>query len=96
KEIGLRKALGARPRDILIQFLFESVILSLVGGAIGILIGWGVAILGTQQVAALTLTVDLDAILLATIVSTGIGLIFGLFPANRAARMNPIDALNFE
>jgi len=96
KEIGLRKALGARPRDILLQFLFESTILSLVGGAIGILIGWGVAVIGTAQVAALTLTVDLDAILLATTVSTAIGLIFGLFPANRAARMNPIDALNFE
>ncbi len=96
QEIGLRKALGAQPRDILVQFLFESVILSLVGGAIGILVGWVVAIVGTQQVAALTLTVDLDAVLLATLVSTGIGIIFGLFPANRAARMNPIDALRFE
>ncbi|MEM6528394.1 MAG: FtsX-like permease family protein, partial [Chloroflexota bacterium] len=96
QEIGLRKALGAKPRDILVQFLFESVILSLVGGAIGVLIGWGVAVLGTAQVDALTLTVDMDAVLVATLVSTGIGLIFGLFPANRAARMNPIDALNFE
>lgn len=96
KEIGLRKALGAQPRDILIQFLFESVILSLIGGLIGIFIGWAVAQIGTSQVEALTLTVDLDAIILATGVSSFVGVFFGLFPSWRASRMNPIDALQFE
>jgi putative ABC transport system permease protein len=95
-EIGLRKALGAQPLDIMIQFLFESVLLSLVGGLIGILLGWLVAIVGTNAVEALTITISPDAILLATGVSTAIGVFFGLFPASRAARMTPIDALRSE
>ena len=96
QEIGLRKAMGAQPRDILVQFLFESILLSLIGGAIGIGLGWLVAYVGTHQVEQLTLTVDVDAVLLATAVSTFIGVAFGLFPANRAARMHPIDALRYE
>lgn len=96
KEIGLRKALGAQPRDILLQFLFESVLLSLLGGFVGILVGWMVAVTGTQLIDQLTLRVDPDAVLLATLVSTIVGVGFGLFPANRAARMSPIDALRFE
>jgi len=95
-EIGLRKALGAQPVDIMVQFLFESVLLSLVGGVIGIAIGWIVAIVGTNSVDALTITIELDAILIATGVSTAIGVFFGLFPASRAARMTPIDALRSE
>ncbi len=95
-EIGLRKALGAQPVDIMVQFLFESVLLSLVGGVIGIAIGWIVAIIGTNSFDALTITIELDAILIATGVSTAIGVFFGLFPASRAARMTPIDALRSE
>jgi putative ABC transport system permease protein len=95
-EIGLRKALGARPRDILLQFLLESIILCLFGGAIGLLIGYGVAAAGTALVKQLTLSVDTDAVIVAIGVSSGVGLFFGIFPANRAARMNPIDALRFE
>jgi len=93
KEIGLRKAIGARPADILTQFLFESLALSMLGGAIGIMLGAAIAWIGTVTVSQLYLTVDPDAVALATIVSSMIGIGFGLFPANRAANMNPIDAL---
>jgi putative ABC transport system permease protein len=96
REIGLRKAVGAKPRDILTQFLIESVVLSLLGGAVGIALGWSIGALGSALVPDLPLAVRPDAIILATVVSSFIGIFFGLFPANRAARMNPIDALRFE
>jgi putative ABC transport system permease protein len=96
KEIGLRKAMGAEPTDILLQFLLESTTLSLIGGAIGVGIGWLFAQAGTSIISALTLSVDLDAVLVATIVSSLVGIGFGAFPAWQAARMHPIDALNFE
>jgi putative ABC transport system permease protein len=96
QEIGLRKAVGAEPSDILWQFLFESTVLSLIGGVIGILIGWAFAEAGTSLVSALTLTVDVDAVIVATAVSAMVGIGFGLFPAWRAARMHPIDALSHE
>ncbi|MBE2268924.1 MAG: ABC transporter permease [Anaerolinea sp.] len=96
REIGLRKAVGARGSDILLQFLIESVILSVIGGAVGIALGAGLAFLGGQLVPDLRLTITPDAVLLATAVSTFIGVFFGLYPASRAARMRPIDALRFE
>ena len=96
QEIGLRKAVGAEPTDILLQFLMESTLLSLIGGIIGILIGWGFATAGTNLISQLTLTLDIDAVLVATLVSSAVGIGFGLFPAWRAAQMNPIDALRFE
>ncbi len=96
REIGLRKAVGAQPRAILLQFLFESIILSLAGGAIGVAIGAGIAGLGNLLVPDLTLQVSAGAISLATIVCITIGVGFGIYPANRAARMNPIDALRYE
>jgi putative ABC transport system permease protein len=96
REIGLRKAIGAKRRDILIQFLVEAMTLSLVGGAIGILIGVG----GAAAVSAISNqfqpSVSPITVLLATGVSAMVGLIAGLYPALRAARMNPIEALRHE
>jgi putative ABC transport system permease protein len=100
REIGLRKAIGARKRDILIQFLTESAFLSLIGGVIGIGLGWLIAF-GVGQVAKASGTpfnpsVGWDAILLATLFSTAVGLFFGLYPANRAANLEPVEALRYE
>ncbi len=100
REIGLRKALGARKRDILIQFLTESSLLSLIGGIIGILFGWFIAYI-VGQIAAATNTdftpiVGGDAILLATLFSAAVGLFFGIYPASRAANLEPVEALRYE
>lgn len=95
-EIGLRKAVGARAADILTQFLIESVILSLLGGALGIVVGWLASVIGTALIPDLTLTLSLDVILLATGVSTFVGVFFGFYPAWRASRMSPLEALRFE
>ncbi|MBI3175497.1 MAG: ABC transporter permease [Chloroflexi bacterium] len=100
REIGLRKALGARKRDILIQFLTESSLLSLIGGLIGIGLGWLIAFI-VGRVAAATGTVfnprvGLDAVLLATLFSAAVGLFFGIYPANRAAGLEPVEALRYE
>jgi len=100
REIGLRKALGARKRDILIQFLTESSLLSLIGGIIGILFGWFIAyIVGRIAAAtntAFTPVVGGDAILLATLFSAAVGLFFGIYPASRAANLEPVEALRYE
>ncbi len=100
REIGLRKAIGARKRDILIQFLSESALLSLIGGLVGIAVGWLIAF-GVGEVARanntpFTPSIGLDAILLATLFSTAVGLFFGLYPANRAANLEPVEALRYE
>jgi len=100
KEIGLRKAVGARKKDILVQFLTESILLSLFGGIIGIIFGWIIsAVVGRIASASGTPfspTVGIDAILLATIFSTAVGLFFGIYPANRAAGLEPVEALRYE
>ena len=95
KEIGLRKALGATRREVLWQFLVEAATLTLVGGALGI--GFGL-LAGMLLKAAMNLeaAVPLWSIALACGVSIGIGLVFGLLPANRAARMDPVEALRHE
>ena len=96
REIGIRKAVGAKRRDILVQFLVEAVVLSLIGGGIGIALG----ILGSQVVASLAdqlrTVVTGDVILLSSGVSAAVGLLFGIYPAFRAAGLNPIDALRYE
>jgi len=100
REIGLRKALGARKRDILTQFLTESSLLSLIGGLIGIVLGWlisfGVGKIAEASGTAFTPIVGIDAILLATIFSAAVGLFFGIYPANRAANLEPVEALRYE
>jgi len=100
REIGLRKALGARKKDILIQFLTESSLLSLFGGIIGIGLGWLISfVVGRIAIANDTPfypAISLNAILLATIFSTAVGLFFGLYPANRAANLEPVEALRHE
>jgi putative ABC transport system permease protein len=100
REIGLRKALGARKRDILVQFLTESSLLSLFGGVIGIGLGWALAILvgriATASGNPFSPTVNLSSILLATLFSAAVGLFFGIYPANRAASLEPVEALRYE
>ncbi|HND49350.1 MAG TPA: ABC transporter permease, partial [Anaerolineales bacterium] len=100
KEIGLRKALGARKRDILLQFLTESSLLSLIGGIIGTIFGWVIARIVEQVATATGNTfvpiVGWDAILLSTSFSAMIGLFFGIYPASRAANLEPVEALRYE
>jgi putative ABC transport system permease protein len=96
REIGLRKAVGARGRDILMQFLIESLVLSVMGGLIGVGLGWSVTLVAGALLPALNIGVSADSIVLATVVSSFVGIFFGLYPASRAARMRPIDALRFE
>jgi putative ABC transport system permease protein len=100
REIGLRKALGARKQDVLIQFLAESSLLSLIGGLIGIFFGWLIATaVGKIAVAtgnAFTPAVSLQAVTMAVMFSTAIGLFFGIYPANRAANLEPVEALRYE
>jgi putative ABC transport system permease protein len=98
-EIGLRKAIGARKNDILTQFLVEAMMLSLLGGIIGVLLGWGIAqVIGHIQLGGNTITpiVGLSSILLATLFSMVVGLFFGIYPAARAARLQPVEALRYE
>ncbi|MFQ3568225.1 MAG: ABC transporter permease [Aggregatilineales bacterium] len=96
REIGLRKAVGARGSDIMTQFLIESLVLALVGGGLGIVFGGVITFVGGLLVPNLALEITPDAVILATAVSSFIGIFFGLYPASRAARMRPIDALRFE
>jgi putative ABC transport system permease protein len=99
REIGLRKAVGARRSDILQQFLVESVVLSVIGGVIGIFFGWLIAhLLGQVQLggSAITPIVSLTSVLLATLFSMAVGLFFGIYPANRAAKLEPVEALRME
>jgi putative ABC transport system permease protein len=100
KEIGLRKAVGAKKKDILTQFLIESSLLSVIGGIIGIILGWLLS-LGIGRIAAasdfiLNPAITLNSVLLATLFSASVGLFFGIYPANRASQLEPIEALRSE
>jgi len=97
REIGIRKAVGAKRRDILMQFLVEAVVLSSMGGIVGVLVGWGSAQLLSRLASELLSTlVTPGSVVMALGVSLAIGLFFGIYPANRAARLNPIEALRHE
>lgn len=100
REIGIRKAVGAKRRDILIQFLTEATLLSVMGGVLGILLGWGLSSLigriSASSGAPIVTVLSADAVALATGFSIAVGLFFGIYPAARAASLNPIDALRYE
>ncbi|MBN1477517.1 ABC transporter permease [Candidatus Sumerlaeota bacterium] len=96
REIGIRKALGARRRDILVQFLIESVVVAIIGGALGIALGWGIASALDRLVEQFDTIITLGSILLSVSCASAIGLIFGIYPARRAARLDPIEALRQE
>lgn len=101
REIGLRKAIGATYRDILMQFLVESVMLTFLGGVIGVifgvvvswLVGW---VISQYFLSTWVIVIPPNAIVMAAVVSCIVGLVFGIYPARRAARLNPIDALRYE
>jgi len=96
REIGIRKAVGAKRRDIMAQFLVEAMALSFLGGLIGVLAGYGGAQVITPLMGSASALVTTDSVAMALGVSIAVGLFFGLYPASRAARLNPIDALRFE
>ncbi len=95
REIGVRKAVGARRRDILAQFLTEALVVSVLGGGLGIALGWGISLL-VSRLAGWTTLVTASSVLLAVGFSGLVGMAFGLWPAFKAARLNPIDALRYE
>ncbi len=100
REIGLRKAVGARKRDIMLQFLTESALLSVMGGLVGIVLGWAlselVGFIAVRANADINPVVGLDAVLLATLFSAAVGVFFGWYPAKRASDLEPVEALRYE
>jgi len=95
-EIGIRKAIGARRFDILVQFLIEAAALTGLGGVAGILFGWGISLIARLVFASIPARVPLWSAVLGIIVSVGVGLFFGIWPANKAARLDPVVALRYE
>ncbi len=95
REIGLRKAIGAKKKDISMQFLAEAVMLTFIGGVVGVLLGWIISVAVSHFVGIAT-SVSISSVLLAFGVSAVIGIVFGYYPARRAAGLNPIQALRYE
>jgi len=95
REIGVRKALGATKREVMWQFLVEASTLTLVGGVIGMVIGWGIAIM-LHSFTPVPAYVPLGSILLALTAAAVTGLLFGIYPASKAARLDPVEALRYE
>jgi putative ABC transport system permease protein len=95
REIGIRKALGATRREIVWQFLIEAAVLTGMGGVLGIVAGLGLAVLITR-LGGFPLSLPFIWVFLAVVTSVGAGMIFGIYPANRAAKLDPVDALRYE
>ncbi|TAN37469.1 MAG: ATP-binding cassette domain-containing protein [Verrucomicrobia bacterium] len=95
REIGLRKAIGARRGEIMMQFLVEALVISVTGGCLGILLGWGISF-GMKRFADWPTSVSVQSVALAVIFSGLVGIVFGLWPARKAALLNPIEALRYE
>jgi macrolide transport system ATP-binding/permease protein len=95
REIGLRKAIGANNKDIMVQFLIEAVLMSLIGGLAGVMLGSGAAVLVTL-IAGWSVRISLSSVILATVFSLIVGVVFGLWPARQASLLNPIEALRYE
>jgi putative ABC transport system permease protein len=96
KEIGVRKALGARRRDIVRQFLFEAMTLTFLGGILGVVIAVGISKLIMLLVPALPASIPAWAVVSGLTVSVGVGLLFGVWPARKASRLDPIECLRYE
>ena len=95
REIGIRKSLGAKKRDILLQFMVESTVMAMVGGAIGVLVAWIIAVV-VRSMTPVPMAVPITAVILAIGISSAVGMFFGVYPARKAARLDPIEALRFE
>jgi len=95
REIGLRRALGAKRSHIVLQFMTESGLMALVGGLIGLSLAYGLVTLGTL-LTPIPMTTPLSAVIVALVLSTSVGLFFGIYPATRAAKLDPIEALRAE
>lgn len=95
REIGIRKSLGAKRRDILLQFLVESTVMALVGGAIGVFIAWMLATI-VRATTPVPMAVPVSAVVLAIGISSAVGMFFGVYPARKAAKLDPIEALRYE
>jgi putative ABC transport system permease protein len=98
REIGIRMSIGAREKDILLQFLVEAIVLSLIGGILGIILGVGISKLlkYIPIFASITTVVSINSVLLAFLFSASVGVFFGFYPARKASKLDPIEALRYE
>ena len=95
REIGLRKAIGANDKDIMVQFLIEAILMSFIGGIAGVLLGAGASAL-IALFAGWTVSVSAASVILATVFSLIVGIVFGIWPAQKASKLDPIEALRYE
>jgi putative ABC transport system permease protein len=95
REIGIRKALGASRRDILMQFLVEACVMSAMGGTIGVVIAYGICLLA-KATTSIPMHVPISAVIIAELISAAVGIFFGVYPARKAAMLEPIEALRTE